>query len=77
MYDIQDETLRSMSYGPLRSCVMYPPYFVNGFKFNYLTYGAKKSSHNSGVYMKGSNYSETSYDYYGQLEEVIEIEYFS
>ena len=76
MFDLQDETLRSMSHGPLRSCVVYPAYFVNGYKFNSLAYGANKSSQNSGVCVKGSNYSETSYDYYGQLEEVIEIEYF-
>ena len=74
--NVQDVTLLNMSYGPLRSCEVYPAYFVNGFKFHSLTYGANRSSQNSGVCVKGSNYSETSYDYYGQLKEVIEIEYY-
>ena len=74
--NIYDETLRNMSYGPLRSCVVYPAYFVNGFKFHSLTYGANRSTQNSGVCVKGSNYSDNSYDYYGLLEEVIVIEYY-
>lgn len=49
---------------------------MNGFNFHSLTYGTNRATQNSGVCVKGSNYSDTSYDYYGQLEEVIQIEYY-
>ncbi|KAK9094890.1 hypothetical protein Scep_026359 [Stephania cephalantha] len=73
--NIQDETLLYMSYGPLRQCLVYPAYFVNGYKFHTVTYDASMSTQNSSVCVKGSNYTESECDYYGKLQEVIQIEY--
>lgn len=50
-------------------------YFVNGYKFHSITYASNKSSSNSGVCVKGTNYADSASDYYGRLLEVIVIEY--
>ena len=55
--------------------ITYPVYFVNGYKFHTLERGATRSTMNSGVCIKGSNYSESSSDFYGRLIEVIQLEY--
>ena len=38
-------------------------------------YGHGRKTYNSGVCIKGSTYSEFEVDYYGKLEEVIELQY--
>ena len=53
----------------------YPGYFVNGYKFHTIRHGSSKATMNSGVCIKGSNYSADESDYYGQLSEVVELEY--
>ena len=52
-----------------------PVYFVNGFKFHTSTYGSHRSTYNSGVCVKGSNYSDYSNDFYGILDEILILEY--
>lgn len=53
----------------------YQVYFVNGFKFHTKNYSEKKATVNYGVCIYGTNYTESSYDYYGILEEIIILEY--
>ncbi|KAK1368586.1 hypothetical protein POM88_034678 [Heracleum sosnowskyi] len=72
---VPNEFVRDLASGPLRSVRSVPVYYVNGYKFHTRTYGANKSTFNSGVCIKGSNYSETSNDYFGILEEILIIEY--
>nr|GMD61463.1 uncharacterized protein LOC109179592 [Ipomoea batatas] len=50
-------------------------YYVNGFKFHTIGYGGTKETMNSGVCIKGINYSIDESDYYGRLVEVVQIEY--
>jgi hypothetical protein len=52
-------------------------YFVNGYVFHTEEYGHGKKTYNSGVCIKGSTSSEFEVDYYGRLEEVIELQYHS
>jgi len=40
-------------------------------------YGHRRKTYNSGVCIKGSTCSEFEVDYYGKLEEVIELQYHS
>ncbi|XP_043806163.1 uncharacterized protein LOC122721710 [Manihot esculenta] len=61
--------------GPLRSVTSYNGYMVNGYKFQSKSYCASRATMNSGVCIKGSNYSSEESDYYGQLLEVIRLEY--
>ncbi|KAK1370790.1 DUF4216 domain-containing protein [Heracleum sosnowskyi] len=72
---VLNEYVRDLASGPLRSVRSVPIYYVNGYKFHTRTYGANKSTFNSGVCIKGSNYSETSNDYFGILDEILIIEY--
>jgi len=60
---------------PMRWAWRHPGYFVNGYKFHTLTHGRNRTTHNSGVCVRGSCYSEYEVDYYGLLDEVLEIEY--
>nr|GMC63030.1 uncharacterized protein LOC109179592 [Ipomoea batatas] len=50
-------------------------YYVNGFKFHTIGYGGIKETMNSGVCIKGINYSIDESDYYGRLVEVVQVEY--
>jgi hypothetical protein len=47
----------------------YKGYFVNGYLFHTVEYGATKATWNSGVNLKGN------LEYYGTLTEVIELKY--
>ncbi|KAK1404067.1 hypothetical protein POM88_003672 [Heracleum sosnowskyi] len=72
---VPNEFVQDLASGPLRSIGSVPIYYVNGYKFHTRTYGATKSTFNSGVCIKGSNYSESSNDYFGMLDEILIIEY--
>ena len=50
-------------------------YFVNGYKFHTESHGSMRSTSNSGVCIKGTNFSETESDYYGRLIEILQLEY--
>jgi hypothetical protein len=60
-----------------RKVKCYNGYFVNGYVFHTEEYGHEKKTYNNGVCIKGSTSSEFKVDYYGRLEEVIELQYHS
>nr|GEU45261.1 transposase, Ptta/En/Spm [Tanacetum cinerariifolium] len=66
---------KGLARGPLRYAWSYKGYFVNGFKFNTEKYIEGQVRHNNGVCVKGACYNETKCDFYGLLEEVIEVAY--
>ena len=72
---VPNEFIRDLASGPLRSVKSVPIYYVNGYKFHTRKYGINKSTFNSGVCIKGSNYNETSHDFFGIIEEILIIEY--
>ncbi|KAJ9135020.1 hypothetical protein P3X46_032244 [Hevea brasiliensis] len=84
--DINDQQLEQLreqdfanwfkEYGPGRTVQSYKGYFVNGFKFHTHDYGRDRKILNSGVWVKGSCYNEYESDYYGLLNEVLQLEYF-
>ena len=53
----------------------YNGYIVNGYRFHTKDYGINKSTINSGVCVKGSSYGENEHDYYGVIEEIMELTY--
>ena len=67
--------IQNLNKGLFRYVTTYPGYFVNGYKFHSIGHGSSKATMNSGVCIKGSNYSADESDYYGQLSEVVELEY--
>ncbi|KAK1398076.1 DUF4216 domain-containing protein [Heracleum sosnowskyi] len=72
---VPNEFVRDLASGPLRSVKSVPIYFVNGYKFHTRKYGASKSTFNSGVCIKGTNYTEMANDYFGIIEEILILEY--
>ena len=71
------KSLSSLSLGPERKVKCYNGYFVNGYVFHTEEYGHGRKTYNSGICVKGSISSELKVDYYGRLEEVVELQYHS
>nr|GMC51112.1 uncharacterized protein LOC109179592 [Ipomoea batatas] len=73
--NISNKFIKDLAKGPLRSVNTYSGYYVNGFKFHTIGYGGAKETMNTGVCIKGINYSVDESDYYGRLVEVVQVEY--
>jgi hypothetical protein len=55
----------------------YNKYFFNGYAFHIEEYRQGRKTYNNEVCVKGSTSNEFGVDYYGKLEEVIELQYHS
>ncbi|XP_073027690.1 uncharacterized protein [Primulina eburnea] len=73
--NIPDKCLENIAFGPLRKIKSYSGYFVSGFRFHTVRHGATRSTSNSGVTVKGSGNTNNEINYYGNIEEIIEVEY--
>ena len=71
------KSLSSLSFGPKRKVKCYNGYFINGYVFHTEEYRQGRKTYNCGVCVKESTSSELEVDYYGRLEEVIELQYHS
>jgi hypothetical protein len=71
------KSLSSLSLGPERKVKCYNGYFVNGYVFHTEEYEHGRKTYNDGVCVKGSTCSKLEVDYYGRLEEVVELQYHS
>lgn len=74
--DQRTKFLRELSIGPNYQVVPYRGCYVNGYRFHGINVGEGLSTNNSGVVVRGSCYGENHLDYYGILNEVLEVEYF-
>lgn len=74
-YGDSNQFIVDLAAGPLEAVDSYQVYFVNGYKFHSVNYESNRSSSNSGVCLKGTNFADSSSDYYGSLTEVITVEY--
>ncbi|KAK2446721.1 hypothetical protein QL285_017489 [Trifolium repens] len=72
---VKDQLIRQMSYGPLKSVTCYNGIIVNGYRFHTKQNGQNKATMNSGVCVRGSIYGEHDIDYYGIIEEILELSY--
>ena len=70
-----NELMWSLASGPSIQVKSWHTYKVNRYKFQTLEYGDRKGTMNSGVCVRGSNYGNDESDFYGILEEVIELDY--
>jgi hypothetical protein len=66
-------SLYLLGLGPERKVKCYNRYFVNEYVFHTEEYEHGRKIYNNGVCIKGSTSSEFEVDYYGRLEEVIEL----
>ena len=69
--------MSSLSLGLERKVKCYNGYFINGYVFHTEEYGQGRKTYNYSVCVKGSTSSELEVDYYGRLEEVVELQYHS
>ena len=61
--------------GPFYRVKSFLGYYVNGYKFHTEEHGSNSEAINSGVCIKGSSYSANELEYYGRLQEILELEY--
>ncbi|XP_072079067.1 uncharacterized protein [Arachis hypogaea] len=73
--NVTDSNIHSLAWGPLRIVKCWPIYKVNGFKFHTRSHSSGKSTQNYGICVKGTGYGEYENDFYGQLDEIIQVEY--
>lgn len=67
--------IHDIAWGPLSIVHTWPIYFVNGYKFHTTSWSEGKSTANNGVSVKGTDYGQCEYDYYGKLDEIVQLEY--
>jgi Domain of unknown function (DUF4216) len=53
----------------------YSGYDINGYRFHTHSYSANKSTTNCGICVKGEWYDDTEHDYYGTIEEIMELKF--
>ncbi|XP_054785879.1 uncharacterized protein LOC129292331 [Prosopis cineraria] len=75
--NVDDVRIKDLAFRPSREVHTWSQYFINGYRFHTRAYNSSKSTMNCGLCIKGTNYNEFEYDYYGLLEEVIELQYYN
>ncbi|XP_071687645.1 uncharacterized protein [Rutidosis leptorrhynchoides] len=70
-----NEHLRDLAFSPLNEVKFHNGYFINGYKFHTLKQSSGRVTQNCGVCVKGACYDNQESDYYGLIEEIIEVEY--
>nr|GMD99050.1 uncharacterized protein LOC109190933 [Ipomoea batatas] len=75
MNNVCNQSLIDLASGPVMDVCTYTGYVVNGFKFQTEEYCRRKSTSNFGVSIKGSGLSQFESNFFGTLQEVVEIEY--
>ncbi|XP_039118067.1 uncharacterized protein LOC120253954 isoform X2 [Dioscorea cayenensis subsp. rotundata] len=72
---VTDPLLQSLAWGPSKKVTTWPGYFINGYNFHTVTHGMEKATMNSGVCVQGTNADDSSTDFYGLLEDIVQLEY--
>ena len=70
------DILKDVAEEPLQKAHDYDVCYVNGYRFHTMSHSAKKkSTDNRGMCIKSDDNSPDEIDFYGQLEDIIELEY--
>nr|GMC60688.1 uncharacterized protein LOC109190933 [Ipomoea batatas] len=75
MNNVCNQSLIDLACGPIMEVSTYMGYVVNGFKFQTEAYCYRKSTSNYGVSIKGSGLAQLESNFFGTLQEVVEVEY--
>lgn len=70
-----DPRIRALVVGPSMTVRVRKGYIINGFRFHTHSHAATKQTNNWGVYVKGGTDNNAENNYYGKLQEVIELSY--
>ncbi|KAG6514304.1 hypothetical protein ZIOFF_024654 [Zingiber officinale] len=71
-----DDDIKKLAHGSNRWVSSHKGYIVNGFKFEAMEHRRYKATSNYGVYVLESTINEYEVDYYGALEEILELKYY-
>ncbi|KAL0282920.1 UNVERIFIED_CONTAM: hypothetical protein Sangu_2922600 [Sesamum angustifolium] len=75
LQNIEDDLFKSLYWGPNQLMTTWPCYFVNGYNFHTEEHKIGNSTMNCGVCVQNSSYTDTDIDFYGMLEEIIQLDY--
>ncbi|XP_019196351.1 PREDICTED: uncharacterized protein LOC109190339 [Ipomoea nil] len=73
--NVCNQSLIDLASGPIMEVNTYTGYVVNGFKFQTEEYCRRKSTANYGVSIKGTGLTQFESNFFGKLQEVVEVEY--
>jgi hypothetical protein len=72
---VTDQSMQSLSWGPSRQVTSFQGYMINGYQFHTSETAGGQKSVNNGVCIKGGENVNGGVEYYGVLEEVIEVQF--
>ncbi|XP_031111768.1 uncharacterized protein LOC116015735 [Ipomoea triloba] len=75
MNNVCNQSLIDLASGPIIEVRTYTGYVVNGFKFQTGEHCRRKSTSNYGVSIKGTGLAQFESNFFGTLQEVVEVEY--
>ncbi|KAL4566327.1 hypothetical protein LXL04_030441 [Taraxacum kok-saghyz] len=67
--------LKVIARKPSRLVKSHKGYFVKGYKFHTRKHGDGRITNNCGVCVRGTTYNDEESDYFGLLDEVLEVDY--
>lgn len=70
-----DPFLQNVARGPKKTVHTWPIYLVNGYEFHTKSWSQRKFTKNSGICIKRADYGQSECDYYGILQEIVQVEY--
>ncbi|XP_019197078.1 PREDICTED: uncharacterized protein LOC109190933 [Ipomoea nil] len=73
--NVCNQSLIDLASGPIMEVSTYTGYVVNGFKFQTEEHCRRKSTSNYGVSIKGAGLAQSESNFFGTLQEVVEVEY--
>ena len=71
---MNSDILKQMAEGPLKHARSYNVCYTNGYRFHTVLH-ASNTADNSGVCVKAADKSRDEDYFYGQLLEIVEVEY--
>lgn len=72
---VSDRRIKQLAYGAVTLARSFSGIIVNGYRFHTKAYSEGRSTTNCGVCVRGSSIGENEIDYYGVIEEVLELDY--
>lgn len=67
--------LHDLAWGPSRKAKSWTTFFVSGFKFQTSAWSQHRKTINSGVWVRGDQGESREDDYFGIIEDIVELEY--
>ena len=70
-----DPLIQRLTLRPSKEVLSYYGCDVNGFRFHTESHAEHRTTNNSGVWVKGETEGDQNYDFYGILQDVVQLQY--